>query len=140
MRAALNELATVEPEWLSVIAPDEWYARYERRVETYRLPSSQVKQDAYGQQVGEDAYYLLACLEASDIDDWQRLPKIESLKIVLERHYEYKAEAPDTPEAPRVRWKSKKELPRTNAGIESPYDVDARFRSHTRGELGRLRG
>ena len=36
MRAALNELATVEPDWLSAIAPDEWYVRYERRVETYR--------------------------------------------------------------------------------------------------------
>ena len=129
MRAALNELATVEPEWLSAITPDAWYARYERRVETYRLPSSQVKQDAYGQQVGEDAYYLLDCLEASDVDDWQSLPKIEALKIVLERHYEYKDKVPDMPEAPRVRWKSKKELPRTNAGIESPYDVDARFRS-----------
>ena len=110
-------------------APDEWYARYERRVETYRLPSSKTKQDAYGQQVGEDAYYLLERLEASDIAGWQRLPKIEALKVVLERHYEYKADAPDTPDAPRVRWKSKKELPRTNAGIESPYDVDARFRS-----------
>ena len=32
-------------------------------------------------------------------------------------------------DAPRVRWKSKKELPRANAGIESPYDSDARFRS-----------
>ena len=129
MRAALNELATVAPEWLSAIALNEWYTRYERRVETYRLPSSKAKQDAYGQQVGEDAYYLLACLEASNIDHWQRLPKIEALQIVLERHYEYKADAPDTPDAPRVRWKSKKELPRTNAGIESPYDVDARFRS-----------
>ena len=129
MRAALNELATVAPEWLSAITPDEWYARYERRVETYRLPSSKTKQDAYGQQVGEDAYYLLARLEASDVDQWQSLPKIEALQIVLERHYEYKADAPDTPDAPRVRWKSKKELPRTNAGIESPYDVDARFRS-----------
>ena len=29
----------------------------------------------------------------------------------------------------RVRWKSKKELPRAEEGIESPYDVDARFRS-----------
>ena len=126
MRAALNELATVEPEWLSVIAPDEWYVRYERRVETYRLPTSKAKQDAYGQQVGEDAYYLLACLEASDITEWQSLPKIEALRIVLERHYEYKADESGTP---RVRWKAKKELPRTNAGIESPYDIDARFRS-----------
>ena len=129
MRAALNELATVEPEWLSAIAPDDWYVRYERRVETYRLPTSQAKQDAYGQQVGEDAYYLLECLEASDIANWQRLPKIEALRIVLERHYEYNADASDTPDTPLVRWKSKKELPRTNAGIESPYDVDARFRS-----------
>ncbi|MEL6263617.1 MAG: IS1182 family transposase [Cyanobacteria bacterium J06626_6] len=126
MRAALNELATVEPEWLSAIALDEWYERYERRVETYRLPSSKAKQDAYAQQVGEDAYYLLACLEASDIVDWQSLPKIEALRRVLERHYEYK---PDAPVEERVRWKSKKELSRTNAGIESPYDMDARFRA-----------
>ena len=55
MRAVLNELATVAPEWLPVIAPDEWYVRYERSVETYRLPTSKVKQDAYAQQVGEDA-------------------------------------------------------------------------------------
>ena len=126
MRAALNELATIEPEWLSAIAPDEWYDRYERRVDTYRLPTSKVKQDAYAQQVGEDAYYLLACLAASDIAEWQRLPKIEALRTVLERHYEYTA---DAPALKRVRWKSKKELPRTNAGIESPYDRDARFRS-----------
>ena len=129
MRAALNELATVEPDWLSAIAPDEWYVRYERRVETYRLPTSRAKQDAYAQQVGEDAYYLLACLEASDIADWQRLSKIVALRKVLERHYEYNANASDTPEMPRVRWKSKKELPRAKFGIESPYDMDARFRS-----------
>ena len=128
MRAALNELATVEPEWLSVIAPDEWYERT-TRVETYRLPTSQAKQDAYGQQVGEDAYYLLECLEASNIIGWQSLPRIEALKIVLERHYEYNADASDTTDTPRVRWKSKKELPRAKPGIESPYDMDARFRS-----------
>ena len=126
MRAALNELATVAPDWLSAIAPDEWYERYERRVGTYRLPSLQAKQDAYAQQVGEDAYYLLEHLEALDIAQWQSLPRIKALNIVLERHYEYKADAPDTS---RVRWKSKKELPRTNAGIESPYGMDARFRS-----------
>ena len=128
MRAALNELATVAPTWLSAVAPNEWYTRYERRVETYRLPASQTKQDAYAQQVGEDAYYLLACLENSDIAEWQSLPKIEALNVVLERHYEYKDKA-DAPDTSRVRWRSKKELPRTNAGIESPYDIDARFRS-----------
>lgn len=38
MRAALNELATVAPEWLQSIAPHEWYQRYGRRIEDDRLP------------------------------------------------------------------------------------------------------
>jgi len=28
MRAALNELATVAPDWLTTIAPDDWYMHY----------------------------------------------------------------------------------------------------------------
>ena len=128
MRATLNELATIAPEWLTTITPNEWYMRYGRRIEDYQLPRSEVKRDAYAQQVGEDAYYLLSCLETSDIADWQNLAQIEALKLTLARHYEYNA---DAPEEERVRWKSKKELPRAEAGIESPYDIDARFRSRS---------
>lgn len=127
MRAALNELATVAPDWLTEIVPDDdWYHRYGRRVEDYQLPRTEVKRNAWAQQVGEDAYYLLACLEASQLADWESLPRIQALKITLKRHYEYTA---DAPAESRVRWKEKKELPRAEAGIESPYDMDARFRS-----------
>jgi transposase len=38
LRAALNALATVAPEWLGGWAPPEWYERYGPRVEEYRLP------------------------------------------------------------------------------------------------------
>ncbi len=38
LRAALNELATVAPEWLQTVAPVAWYERYGRRVENYCLP------------------------------------------------------------------------------------------------------
>jgi transposase len=33
LRAALNELATVAPDWVRQIAPSEWYKRYGRRIE-----------------------------------------------------------------------------------------------------------
>ena len=33
LRAALNELATVVPEWLRGVAPAEWYQHYGRRIE-----------------------------------------------------------------------------------------------------------
>ena len=33
MRAALNELATVAPDWLAGVVPAEWYHRYSRRIE-----------------------------------------------------------------------------------------------------------
>lgn len=126
MRAALNELATVAPEWLAAIVPDEsWYERYGRRVEDYQLPKSKAKRDAWAQVVGDDAYYLLISLEASTLYDYEQLPSIQALKLTLERHYEFINDGP----LPQVRWKSKKELPRAKYGIESPYDIDARFRS-----------
>jgi transposase len=36
LRAALNMLAEVAPEWLRSFAPDEWYERYAHRIEEYR--------------------------------------------------------------------------------------------------------
>jgi transposase len=38
LRAALNEVAVMAPAWLQALAPAEWYERYARRVENYRLP------------------------------------------------------------------------------------------------------
>lgn len=41
LRAALNALATVVPDWLAGVAPGAWYERYGRRVENYRLPKGE---------------------------------------------------------------------------------------------------
>ena len=40
MRAALNDLAVMAPDWLQALAPAEWYQRYGRRVENYHLPKT----------------------------------------------------------------------------------------------------
>jgi transposase len=38
LRAALNELATVVPDWLQRLTPIEWYERYGKRIKDTRLP------------------------------------------------------------------------------------------------------
>ena len=127
LRAALNELATIAPDWVRQIAPQDWYQRYGRRIEDYRLPSSAAKRDEYAQQVGEDGCYLLDCLAQPDVpSEWQTLASIDALKRTWQRHYECN---PDDPShGPRVRWRAKKELPRSEEKLESPYDTEARYR------------
>src|SRR5919205_1758584 len=38
LRAALDDLAAVAPDWLRAVAKPVWFERYGRRVEEYRLP------------------------------------------------------------------------------------------------------
>jgi hypothetical protein len=40
LRAALNELALMAPDWLQALAPAAWYERYSRRVENYLFRDS----------------------------------------------------------------------------------------------------
>src|SRR4051794_39118586 len=54
LRAALNELATVAPDWLRQAAPKDWYGRYAHRVEDGRLPRAEAEREAYARTVGED--------------------------------------------------------------------------------------
>src|SRR5215467_6007516 len=64
LRAALNAVATVAPDWLQAITPLAWYERYSRRIEESRLPKATAAREAYGQMVGEDGFSLLDALEA----------------------------------------------------------------------------
>ncbi len=127
VRAALNELATVAPDWLRRVAPVEWYQRYSRRIEDYRLPKSKEKQDAYAQAVGADGFMILELLKEPDAPPQSdQLQSIQALQLVLERHYE---RIEDESQLTQVRFKANRELPPAAEGIESPYDLDARFRS-----------
>ena len=130
MRAALNELATVAPGWLSTVAPHEWYERYSRRIENDRLPKSKEKRVAYAQTVGEDGFKLLDLVEEPDAPPQSdQLQSIAALRRVLVRHYERLEDESKGNQHRQVRFRASKELPPAAAGIESPYDLDARFRS-----------
>src|SRR5262245_12240968 len=67
LRAALNAVATVAPDWLQGLAPLEWYERYGKRIEDTRLPRDQADREAYAQMVGEDGFHFLDAVEAAEV-------------------------------------------------------------------------
>ena len=63
LRAALNELAIVAPEWTRELAPMEWFDRYSRRIEDATLPKGKTEREHYLQTVGEDGFVILDALQ-----------------------------------------------------------------------------
>jgi transposase len=81
MRAALDALADAAPDWLLVHTPPEWFERYGRRVEEYRLPPGREAREAFARQVGADGMRLLADLAAPEAPPPLRdLPAVEVLR------------------------------------------------------------
>ena len=74
LRAALNELATVAPDWLRAAAPKAWYERYALRVEDGRLPRSAAEREAYARTVGGDGFALLDRLDEPATPEELRRP------------------------------------------------------------------
>jgi transposase len=125
LRAALNELATVAPEWLRGLAPASWYQRYPRRIEDSRLPKKGAEREAYATTVGQDGFLLLEWLESPEAPgQLRKLPTIQVLRQVWDRHF-----VRDGGPAGPVRLRAQGELPPSAEGIESPYDSEARYRS-----------
>src|SRR5262252_3433046 len=132
LRAALNAVATVAPDWLQALTPLAWYERYSRRIEESRLPKATAAREAYAQTVGEDGFLLLDALDTPDAPEGLReLPSMDALRRTWQRHYERtedQSAAPGGGGTYRVRFKAPQELPPAAEGIESPYDAEARYR------------
>jgi transposase len=87
LRAALNAIATVAPDWLRGLAPPEWHERYDRRVEDRRLPKTEPKRAAYVAQVGTDGFRLLDAIDrAAAPPAIAALPAVAVLRRVWARH------------------------------------------------------
>jgi transposase len=129
LRAALNELATVAPDWLRGVAPRAWYERYALRLEDGRLPRTAAEREAYARTVGEDGFALLDRLdEPATPEDLRRLPPVEILRRVWARHFVREGGAP--PGGVRLRAKDEPPPPGTEP-VESPYDPEARYRTRS---------
>jgi transposase len=132
LRAALNAVATVAPDWLQGFVPLAWYERYGKRIEDVRLPRDKAAREAYAQRVGEDGFCFLDAVEAAEAPkEVRELPILESLRRTWQRHYERTGDTAPTEAGDAkycVRFKANRELPPAAEGIESPYDADARYR------------
>ena len=129
LRAALNAITVAAPDWLRAVAHPDWYERYGRRIEEMRLPEIGPKRDAYVVQVGADGYRLLDALaEKGTPADVAALPVVAVLRRVWARHFERSEGGPDGGASHKIQLR-----PVEGRGpgdrIESPYDVDARFRT-----------
>jgi len=125
LRAALNDIAVVAPDWLRAFAPPEWHERYDRRIEDVRLPEVGPKRDAFVGQVGADGFRLLDALAGADAPPAAAaLPAVETLRRVWARHFDRGKDGQDG--GARLR-------PVQGRGpgdrLESPYDTEARFRT-----------
>lgn len=120
MRAALNEVATVAPEWLQAMAPAAWYERYGRRVENYRLPKTEAARQDLAATIGADGQQLLSAIDAAaQQPELAQLPVVQTLRQVWAAQY--------VTEDERMRLGEAAELPRSAKQICSPYDPEARY-------------
>src|SRR3954468_18880418 len=96
VRAALNAIAGVAPDWLRALAPPGWHARYDRRVEDRRLPKTEPQRDAYVAQVGADGFLLLDAIDRAEAPPAiAALPAVAVLRRVWVRHFERAQAGPD---------------------------------------------
>src|SRR5947209_2565325 len=118
LRAALNALSEIEPEWLLEQVEDDWFDRYVHRFELARFPKAQSQQEQLRWQVGRDAKLLLQASEQPRAPQAVRaLPEVELLRQIWQQH--------DEEVDGQTRWR---EGPAVSSAqrIVSPYDVQAR--------------
>jgi transposase len=121
LRATLDDLATVAPEWLRAIAQPLWFERYGRRVEGYRLPKRREEREALALEVGADGFILLEALDASNVPTPAReVPMVQTLRNVWRIHYARDDDG-------RPRWRAGSELPPVGERPQSPYDTEAHY-------------
>lgn len=120
LRAALNDLAVRVPDWLREQVPGDWYERYAKRMEDWRLPKSEEERRAWAEQVGRDGQALLEWIHSNPALGWlQDLPALQTLQQVWQEQYHLTAEG--------VRWRRAGELDHPGERIESPYDPEAHY-------------
>src|SRR6266705_1499438 len=128
VRACVEALAVAAPGWLAATFDvSGWGMRYGRRIDSWRLPTSQAKRAELAVAYGQDGFTLLAAVYAAAAPGWLReLPAVEVLRVVLLQNYT-RTITSDGREVVRRRETDTDGLPPGRLRLTSPYDTDARW-------------
>jgi hypothetical protein len=87
LRAALEVLAAVAPDWLTARIDADWVARY-ARADSCRLPAGQDKRAKLAVQVGVDGFTLADAVHTEAAPVWLReIPALVVLRTVWLKQY-----------------------------------------------------
>ena len=120
MRATLNVLATVAPDWLQQIAPPEWYDRYEVRIDESVLPRDKKERETWITTVAADGIYLLTSIYESETQQWLcQVPAVQTLRMAWIYQFYYIDS--------QLQLRKAKDMPPSSIRFESPYDTEAHY-------------
>jgi transposase len=120
LRAALNVIAEVDPQWLKQWVPVAWFERYSRRIEEWRLPSGKQSQEQLAEQIGRDGSRLLDEVFAESAPASLRLlPQVERLRQSWVQQFLW--------QEGHIHLRNKDDLPPAHLTHRSPYDTQAHY-------------
>jgi transposase len=119
LQAVLEALATQVPDWLKDQVSADWFDRYGRRIDEYRLPKKTRERQGLAEQIGRDGHYLLQQLDRLSNQALLDSAVVQTLRQVWNQQYSVVDD--------HLRWRTQTELPPSAERIASPYDVEARY-------------
>jgi transposase len=121
LRATLNALAVVAPDWLKTIVSPDWFDRYSLPVQEAHLPKGVEARQKYAQTIGRDGMVLLDRIyDDPSSPPWLReIPAVEILRRTWVHQYYL--------DKGKLRWREAENLPPAGTRFSSPYDPEAGY-------------
>jgi transposase len=111
-------IGPVVSDWLRAHVSSEWYDRYEKHMEDFRLPKEATKRAVLMEQIGQNGFQLLVWVRGTDAPLWLReIPAVEILRQVWIQQLWM--------EEGNICWRSNENIPPASRVISSPYDPQA---------------